>query len=73
MKLALKESLKTPNSDKTWALVFWIIQTQTLPKHVIVSKKADIVNALEQAINEEKGRQAKLDALKVTIHTSQLR
>ena len=65
MKVALAPTLPTPNSDKTWSLVFWIIQRQDLSADILSVHKTEISKALEQALNEEKGRQAKLDALKV--------
>ena len=65
VKVALAPTLPTPNSNKTWSLVFWVIQSQSLSADILRIHEMEISNALEQALHEEKGHQAKLDALKV--------
>ncbi|GLB45466.1 hypothetical protein LshimejAT787_2300260 [Lyophyllum shimeji] len=67
-KIALSATLPTPGANKTWSLVFWTIQAQNLPVIVLSTRKTEVVTALRQALNGEKGLQAKLDSLKA-VHT----
>jgi len=63
--MAHAPSLPTPNAGKTLAIVTWILQTQRLPIHILVPKKAQIVSALKNAVGRGKLDEI-LDALKVS-------
>ena len=63
--MALTSTLPTPSGQKTWALALWVLREQKLPPSILEHRSADIVKALEQALNEEKGHEATVDSLKV--------
>jgi hypothetical protein len=65
LKIALATSIPTPHAEKTWSLVFWMIQVQNLPAAILGANKVEIVAAFRQSISGEKGLQAKLDSFKV--------
>ncbi|KAG6853948.1 hypothetical protein C0991_012272 [Blastosporella zonata] len=64
LKIASMIELPTPNSEKTVSLVFWLLQIQRLPSAILEPRKDEIVKALRDALNGQRGLQAKRDSLK---------
>ncbi|KAG6916033.1 hypothetical protein DXG01_008756 [Tephrocybe rancida] len=68
LKIALASDLPIPSSSKTVSLVYWVLQSQRLPSVILEPYKGDIVTALRDALNGQRGISAKRDSLKA-VHS----
>ncbi|KAK7469373.1 hypothetical protein VKT23_003848 [Stygiomarasmius scandens] len=59
-------SLSTPHSNRTYALLLWLLQAQQLPINVLRRRRQDILHVLQRAINGSYIlERTKLDGLRI--------